>query len=136
VGIATFVQLSALSLPSHSSRIILEGKAGHEAPRFQDGSRRSTLVVRAQQKAMPVIGVLMGAIPSGEAAKIGVFRDALKQLGYVEGQTILIDRATGRVTPTGFPCWAHDIVARVPAVIVCVGRQVRLLPGECCRWLQ
>jgi putative ABC transport system substrate-binding protein len=51
----------------------------------------SPLAARAQQPGIPRVGVLLGAIPSGEAAKLGVFRDALKQLGYVEGQTIVIE---------------------------------------------
>jgi putative ABC transport system substrate-binding protein len=55
------------------------------------GAAAYPLAVRAQQAAMAVIGVLMGANPSGEAAKLGVFRDARKQLGYVEGQTILAE---------------------------------------------
>ena len=36
--------------------------------------------VRAQQRAMAVIGVLMGANPSGEAAKLGVFRPQTTRL--------------------------------------------------------
>lgn len=44
---------------------------------FLAGATASPLLAGAQQKTLPVIGVLMGAIPSGEAAKLGVFRDAL-----------------------------------------------------------
>src|SRR5438067_3898923 len=40
VSYQSFVQLSAVALPSHSSCVILEGKTGHEAPRFHDDSRR------------------------------------------------------------------------------------------------
>jgi putative tryptophan/tyrosine transport system substrate-binding protein len=81
------------------------------------------LAVRAQQKAMPVIGVLMGGSSSAEATKLGVFRDALKQLGYVEGQTILIEPSYGEGYPDRLPMLARDMVARAPAVIVCVGGQ-------------
>jgi putative tryptophan/tyrosine transport system substrate-binding protein len=81
------------------------------------------LAARAQQPGIPRIGVLMGANPSGEAAKLGVFRDALKQLGYLEGQTILIEPSYAEGHPDRLPLLAHDMVARAPAAIVCVGGQ-------------
>ncbi|HEY8874292.1 MAG TPA: ABC transporter substrate-binding protein, partial [Stellaceae bacterium] len=87
------------------------------------GAAAFPLAVRAQQKAMPVVGVLMGAIASGEAAKLDVFRDALKQLGYVEGQNILIEPSYAEGHPDRLPMLAHDMAARAPAVIVCVGSQ-------------
>ncbi len=81
------------------------------------------LAARAQQAGIPRIGVLMGATPSGEAAKLGVFRDALKQLGYVEGQTILIEPSYAEGNPDRLPVLARDMVVRAPALIVCVGSQ-------------
>jgi putative ABC transport system substrate-binding protein len=87
------------------------------------GGAAYPLAVCAQQRAMPVIGVLLGAVPSGEAAKLGVFRDALKQLGYIEGQTILIETSYAEGHPDRIPKLAHDMVARAPAAIVCVGSQ-------------
>jgi ABC-type sugar transport system substrate-binding protein len=40
----------------------------------------------AQQRAgIPRIGVLMGASPSVEAARLDAFRAALEKLGYIDG---------------------------------------------------
>ncbi len=72
---------------------------------------------------IPRIGVLMGATPSNEAPKLGVFREALKQLGYVEGQTILIEVRYAESQPDRLGTLARELVALTPAVIVCVGRQ-------------
>jgi putative ABC transport system substrate-binding protein len=79
---------------------------------------------RAQPSpGIPRIGVLMGATPSNEAPKLGVFREALKQLGYVDGQTILIDVRYAESQPDRLGMLARELVALTPAVIVCVGRQ-------------
>jgi len=46
------------------------------------------LAVRAQQPAMPMIGLLYSASPSGMAFFVTAFRNGLKQSGYIEGQNI------------------------------------------------
>jgi putative ABC transport system substrate-binding protein len=79
---------------------------------------------RAQQPAgIPRIGVLMGANPSDEAAKLGAFRGALEKLGYADGQTILIELRYAMGQPDRFGSLARELVALAPAVIACVGRQ-------------
>jgi ABC-type uncharacterized transport system substrate-binding protein len=84
----------------------------------------SPLAARAQQPpGIPRIGVLMGATASIEAAHLGVFRAALKGLGYIEGQTIAIEPRYAESQPERLPMLAREMVARAPAVIVCVGRQ-------------
>ena len=54
------------------------------------------LVTRAQQKAMPVIGVL----DSGSAAEFGpgaaAFREGLREAGFIEGRNITIETPLGR----------------------------------------
>jgi len=65
----------------------------------------------------------MGATPASEAPKLGVFREALKGLGYIEGQTIAIEPRYAESQPNRLPMLAREMVARAPAVIVCVGRQ-------------
>jgi len=73
------------------------------------------LAARAQQPtAIPHIGVLMGANPSVEAAKLGVFREALKRLGYIDGQTIVIELRYGegqpdRIAMLGGPAPSHSL---------------------------
>jgi hypothetical protein len=47
------------------------------------------LAVRAQQPAMPVIGVLHSASPEMSMERLRVFRQGLKEAGYVEGENSL-----------------------------------------------
>src|SRR5207249_6030036 len=68
-------------------------------------------------------GILMGANPSDEAAKLEAFRRALEKLGYIDGQTILIELRYAMGQPDRFGSLARELVALAPAVIACVGRQ-------------
>jgi putative tryptophan/tyrosine transport system substrate-binding protein len=78
----------------------------------------------AQQPAgIPRIGILMGANPSDEAAKLEAFRGALEKLGYIAGQTIQIELRYAMGQSDRFGSLARELVAMAPAVIACVGRQ-------------
>jgi putative ABC transport system substrate-binding protein len=78
----------------------------------------------AQQPAgIPRIGVLMGASPTVEAAGLATFRDALEKLGYIDGQTVLLEPRYAMGEPDRFGRLARELVAVSPAVIFCVGRQ-------------
>src|SRR5262245_36505219 len=55
------------------------------------------LAARAQQPAMPVIGLLNGASPEGYAPFVASFRQGLKETGYVEDQNVK-SSITGRKT--------------------------------------
>ncbi len=76
-----------------------------------------------QPTGVPRIGVLMGANPSIEAAKLDVFRGALEKLGYIDGQSIFIELRYAMGEPDRFGRLARELVALAPAVIACVGRQ-------------
>lgn len=66
---------------------------------------------RAQQQAgkVPRIGYLGVTSPSDRPSLLDAFRQGLRELGWVEGQNIVIDYryAEGRVTgcPTWRPIW-------------------------------
>jgi len=78
----------------------------------------------AQQPAgLSHIGVLMGSSPSDEATKLDAFRGALEKLGYIDGQTILIEALYAMGQPDRFASLAHELVALAPPVIACVGRR-------------
>jgi putative tryptophan/tyrosine transport system substrate-binding protein len=49
------------------------------------------LAARAQQQAMPLIGVLSPSSVVGAARNIKAFRQGLRDLGYVEGQNVAIE---------------------------------------------
>jgi len=63
------------------------------------------LAARAQQSATPVIGFLGTSSPDLYAIRLNVFREGLKQTGYVEGQNVAIEYR-----------WAQDVVDRLPAL--------------------
>jgi putative tryptophan/tyrosine transport system substrate-binding protein len=82
------------------------------------------IAAAAQQPAgVPRIGVLMGANPSTEAAKLDAFRGALEKLGYVDGQNVVIEMRYAMGQPDRFASLARELVASAPSVIVCVGGQ-------------
>jgi putative ABC transport system substrate-binding protein len=47
--------------------------------------------VRAQQKAMPVIGYLGSTPPSTNAPRLPAFHQGLSEMGYVEGESVAIE---------------------------------------------
>jgi len=79
------------------------------------------LAARAQQSAIPVIGIL--AIASSEAAAIRLraFRDGLRMLGYVEGQNVNIEYRWADANSGRLPELAAQLVHDQVAVLVTVG---------------
>jgi putative tryptophan/tyrosine transport system substrate-binding protein len=72
---------------------------------------------------VPRIGLLMGSSPSDEATKLDAFRGALEKLGYIDGQTILIEVRYAMGQPDRFASLARELVVLAPPVIACVGRR-------------
>src|SRR5438477_13114103 len=72
---------------------------------------------------VPRIGLLMGSSPRDEATKLDALRGALEKLGYIDGQTILIEVRYAMGQPDRFGSLARELVALAPPVIACVGRR-------------
>ena len=49
------------------------------------------LVARAQQTAMPLVGLINGGIPEPAAYRVAAFRQGLSEAGYVEGKSVAIE---------------------------------------------
>src|SRR5829696_9583622 len=72
-------------------------------------------VARAQaQEKVPRIAFLGNSTATLEANLIGPFRDGLRDLGYVEGRTILIDYRWAEGDYTRFPTLLAELLALRP----------------------
>src|SRR6516165_2133864 len=77
--------------------------------------------LRAQQKAMPVIGVLSSTTPGSSAANMAAFLQGLAETGYVEGQNAAIEYRWAEGRYDRLPALAAELVKRRVDVIVTQG---------------
>jgi ABC-type uncharacterized transport system substrate-binding protein len=76
------------------------------------------LAARAQQREMPVIGLLGGGSPESFAFLLPSLRQGLQEAGVVEGRTTVIEPRWARGESDRLPGLAADLVERRAAVIV------------------
>ncbi len=79
------------------------------------------LAARAQQPAMPVIGVLSTRASGADLHLLIAFREGLKEVGYVEGRNVTVEYRFAENQYDRLPALATDLVRRRVAVIATTG---------------
>jgi len=75
------------------------------------------LAARAQQTALPVIGILSGGSPAATATLMAGFREGLRDAGYIEGQNVVIEGQWAEGQYDHLPVLAAELVHRSVAII-------------------
>jgi putative ABC transport system substrate-binding protein len=77
----------------------------------------SARALRAQHKAMPVIGFLSGSSPGLFAPLMAAVRQGLSETGYVEGQNVAIEYRWAEGHYDRLPDLAADLIARNTSLV-------------------
>lgn len=81
----------------------------------------SSLFASASQAAMPLIGVLRNTSQSDAAFRLAAFRDGLKELSFIEGNTVEIEYRYADSKYDRLPALASELIERSVSVLFASG---------------
>ena len=73
---------------------------------------------RAQQTALPVVGILFGSSAAANRSLLAGFREDLRDAGYIEGQNVVIEAQWAEGQYDRLPVLAAELIHRPAAIIV------------------
>src|ERR1700704_5320455 len=79
------------------------------------------LAVRAQQRAMPIIGFLHTGSPDGIPQIVAAFQNGLKESNYVEGRNVLIEYRWAEWHPDRLPTLAAKAATSTIPIVFSTG---------------
>jgi putative ABC transport system substrate-binding protein len=88
------------------------------------------LAARAQQRALPMIGLLSSRSPAVDAPLIALIRQGLNETGFVEGQNVAIDYRWAEGQYDRLAGLAADLARQQVAVIVTIGGDASALAAK------
>jgi putative ABC transport system substrate-binding protein len=94
------------------------------------GAMTAGRALRAQQKAMPVIGFLASTSLDPSSPLLSAFHQGLRETGYVEGENVAIEYRSAEGRYDRLPALAADLVARKVDLIMATGGDVSPLAAK------
>src|SRR5258705_11104274 len=79
------------------------------------------IAARAQQPAMPVIGVLDSRSSDGMTSRLASFRQGLKEVGLVEGENVAIIYRWGEDRVDRLPEMASELAQQATVIVTTEG---------------